>query len=532
MIKALLSIRFRALWAGMTAQSKQKKKKGKGMAVLMAVLYLYLAAVICGVMALLFSQLAPAYHTVGLDWLYFAMAGLMGFGIAVIGSVFTTQNQLYDAKDNDLLLSMPVPPRMILLSRMVPLLAMNLLFAGIVMIPAAVVYAVMVECSVWNLLLQLLGLLGVTALAQAIACLMGWGLHLLLSKLNKSFASMLYMVVFLGLYFYIYSQAGNILNMMAASGGAIADALKNWVWPVYALGQGSVGNIWLLIVFLAICAAAFGLVYWLLSVTFQKTATMRRSGKRRRLNLDAIKSASAGNALVSKELRHFLGSPVYLTNMGVGIVLVAAIAAAGVIFRGKLMMFLELPEFAGMVQPLLPLIIAGMLGYIASTICISTPSVSLEGKNLWILKSMPVSAKQILKEKLRFHCLLATPVAMAAALVLGTVYGCGLVGTVLCALTVGLLTVFCGVFGLLCGLKWARLDWLSEAYPCKQSVAVLVAMFGTMGVPLVLGLLYAAVSGLMGANVYLALCSLLLGVACFGLYRLLMGWGVRKWESL
>ena len=96
----------------------------------------------------------------------------------------------------------------------------------------------------------------------------------------------------------------------------------------------------------------------------------------------------------------------------------------------------------------------------------------------------------------------------------------------------GLLTLRCGLIGMVFGLLWARLDWISEAYPCKQSVSVIIAMLGTMGIPVVLGLLYAAVSGFVSAEVYLALCSALLGLICFGLYRLLMGWGVRKWDSL
>lgn len=532
MIGALLRVRFRALWVGLTAQGKKKKKNNKGTTILMAALYLYVAVVMCALMAMLFSRLAEPYHAMGLDWLYFAMAGLMALGFAIIGSVFTTQNQLYDAKDNDLLLAMPVSPGMILLSRMLPLLLMNLLFAGMVVIPAAVVYVVAVKFSFINLLLQVLGLLGITVLAQSIACIFGWGLHLLLSKLNKSFASMLYMVAFLGVYFYVYSKAERILNAMASGGAAIADSLRTWVWPIYALGQGSMGNVLLMLVFLLICGAVFGLVYWFLSATFLRTATARRSGKRRRLKLETLKSGSVSGALMSKELRHFLGSPVYLTNMGVGVVMMAGIAVAGVIFRGKLMMFLEVPEIAGFVEPLKPLLIAVILGYFACTICISTPAISLEGKSIWILKSMPVSAGQILRKKLGFHCLMATPVTAIAALILCTAYGCGLTGTMLCALSVGLLTVFCGVFGLLCGLKWARLDWISEAYPCKQSAAVAIAMFGTMGIILILGLLYAVVSDFISAEGYLTLCSAGLGTACFGLYRLLMDWGIRKWENL
>lgn len=375
MIRALIAVRLRALLAGFTTQARQKKKSGKGMAVLFAVLYIYVGIVICGMMAMLFGQLAPAYHAMGLDWLYFAMAGLMALGFSVFGSVFMTQSQLYDAKDNDLLLSMPVPPGAILLSRMVPLVLMNLVFGGLVIIPAAVMYAVLVEFSLWQILTQILGLLGVTALAQALACLLGWGLHLLLSRMNKSFASVLYTAVFLVLYFGIYSQAGNILNSMAAEGAAIGKALKSWVWPIYALGAGCAGSIWHLLAFLAICAAVFGLIYYLLSKTFLTSATARRSAKRRKLDLSAREGTAAG-AIIFKEWRHFLSSPVYLTNLGLGEILTAAVAVAGVIFRGKLLDVLAEMSFTGFdMMAYVPLVICGLLGFMVSMMFVSAPSV-------------------------------------------------------------------------------------------------------------------------------------------------------------
>ena len=532
MIRALITVRLRALLAGFTAQSRQRKKKSKGMAVLFAVLYLYVALVICGMMAMLFAQLAPVYHEAGLDWLYFALAGLMALAFSVFGSVFTTQNQLYDAKDNDLLLSMPVTPGAILFSRMVPLLLLDLVFGGLVMIPAAVMYAVLVDFSLWQLLAQLLGLLGVTFLAQGLSCLLGWGLHLLLSKMNKSIASLLYMLVFLGLYFTIYSRAQNILNAMAVQGAVIGDTVRSWMWPIYALGVGCAENGWYLLAFLAVCAAVFGVIYCLLSKTFLSAATTRRSARRRKLDLSAREGSAAG-AIIFKEWRHFVGSPVYLTNLGLGVIMAAALAVAGVIFRSKLLELLEEYSAAGLdMTGYFPLIICALLSFLVSTMFISAPSVSLEGKNLWILKSMPIGSKQIIQAKLGFHCLLTTPVTTLSGLVLAITYGCGPADVLLCAMVPGLLTVLCGMLGMLFGLKWARLDWISEAYPVKQGMASGITMFAMMGVPLVLGVCYGLLAQVLSLTVFLLLSALALALASFGLYRCVMTWGVEKWDAL
>ncbi|HIT34743.1 MAG TPA: hypothetical protein IAC31_09000 [Candidatus Faecousia intestinigallinarum] len=531
MIKSLLGVRFRALFAGLTAQNRKKKQKtSKGMLVLFGILYIYVIIVIGGLMGFTFFSLATPYHAMGLDWLYFAMAGLMGLAMAVLGSVFTTQSQLYDAKDNALLLSMPIPPRMILLSRMLPLLALNLLFASVVMIPAIIVYAVFVKTSWLMILLQCLNLLAICVIAQAIACLLGWLLHLLLSKMNKSFASVLYVVAFLAVYFFIYSQANTILTTMTANGQAIASALQTWVWPLYAMGQSCLGALVPFLAFAAISAALFGAVYLVLSLTFLRTATMQRAGrKRKKLDWSDAKVSNSMQAIVRKERRKFLGCPVYLTNMGMGIVLTLALPIAGLIFRRQILEFTVLLEIS---PSLIGLIICACLAFTISTTCISTPSVSLEGKNIWILKTMPVSSKQILRAKLRFHCLATIPVSAISGLVLALAFGCSLLDAALVALIPGLLSALSGVLGLICGLQWARLDYISEAYPCKQSMSVTVTMFSMMGLPMLLGIAYIPLYAMLTPTLYMALVSLVLAAICLGLYRVLNTWGTKKWESI
>ena len=530
MIKSLLQIRFRSLIAGMTAQARKKGKDSKGVYILFAVLYLYVFAVIAGMMGLTFYSLAEPYHAMGLDWLYFALAGLMGLGFAVIGSAFATQSQLYDAKDNPLLLSMPIPPKMILLSRMIPLLIMNLLFSGIVFIPAVVVYYMVIGFSPLAFPVQLVSLLSIVILAQTIACLLGWLLHLMLSRLNKSFASVLFLVVFLGLYFWIYSQANTILTSMVAEGQAIADALS-WVWPIYAMGQSCAGEFAYAPAFPLLSALCFTAVYVLLSATFLKTATMSSAGGRRtKLVLTVAKGEKPSEAIIRKELRKFLGTPVYLTNMGLGILMTAAMAVAGLIFRSEVLSQLSLiPQLSAF----LPLAICATLSFGISTTCITAPIISLEGKNLWILKSLPVSAKEILLSKLRFHCRLSVPVCVLSGLILSIAYGCDFLSILFCALIPGLLVVLNGLTGLICNLQWIKLDYISEAYPCKQALPVMVTMFGMMGVPLVLGLIYAfLLAPHISPSVFLALAAALLSAACLCFYRLLCTWGVRKWNQL
>ncbi|MBE6982566.1 MAG: hypothetical protein E7437_09660 [Ruminococcaceae bacterium] len=534
MIGTLLKLRFRSMLAGFTSQANTKGSKGKGFKILLALLGVYVAIAAFAMMWFLFDALALPYHMLGLDWLYFAMAGVIALGFSLLGSVFATQSQLYDAKDNALLLSMPIKPGHILLSRMLSLLGINLLFAGLIIVPAFAVYLSQIAFSWGTLLCLIPALLGVTVFAQALACLLGWVLHLILGKCNRSVASLLFMVVFLGLYFWIYSQANDILMSLTTSGAAIAGVLETWIWPLYALGRGCSGEPVYLLGYSGICAAVFFLVYLVLAKTFLASATASQaSKKRRKLELTGGTLRSPTAALVHKELKKFLGTPIFLTNMGLGLILTLALGVLGVVFRGKILSLLtvlsaQLPGF----EDLVPMFICAILLFLNSTCCLSTPTVSLEGKNIWIPKTMPIPARTILQAKLLFHLVLTVPVSVFCALILGIVYRIGTVALILTLLIAGLSACLNGTLGLWAGLRWAKLDYISEAHPCKQSMAVLVSMFGMMGLPVVLGFGYWALDSLFSPTGYMALVVLILTGASLGLYRIITTWGIKRWNNL
>ena len=81
----------------------------------------------------------------------------------IFGTVFTAKAQLFEAKDNELLLSLPVRPRDILASRMVSLLLWNLLFGVLVAVPALLAWTQAAR-------LPALGFVSFILLLPALAC--------------------------------------------------------------------------------------------------------------------------------------------------------------------------------------------------------------------------------------------------------------------------------------------------------------------------------------------------------------------------
>lgn len=134
---------LRSLWKLQWKQFAARMKKGNGKKTSGGwLVFLMLFLVVCMeiLMFVVFAELVPLCE-MGLTWLYFAMAGTAALALSMLGSVFMTQAQLYDAKDNERLLSMPIPPKYILLTRIAMLFTTTAGYTLAVLLPAFGIYA-------------------------------------------------------------------------------------------------------------------------------------------------------------------------------------------------------------------------------------------------------------------------------------------------------------------------------------------------------------------------------------------------------
>ncbi len=526
-MKNLMKIQLKSMLFRMR-QSGGKRMSG---ALILGLLIFSLACIEL-LLVLVWSQMTM-FCSMGLTWLYFSMAGIMALALAVFGSVFMTQTQLYDAKDNELLLSMPIRPLHILMSRMAVLLVLTGVFSLAALLPAYAVYAVAFGVTAQLVIGWVLSAAALILLAQAVCCALGWVLHWLLSRLrNKAAVSLAFTVLFLVLYFYFYANANNLLTQLMLSGEQIAAAVQGAAWPLYAVGMGMSGSLLYTLFTAALGAGAFALVSRVLAASFAHTVAAGNGGgaARRKRGKNDTRVRQPVQAVCRKELRKFLTSAVYLTNFGLGLVLVAALPIAALVFRGQI---LEMIGLLDGFRPFIAGVVVLVSAFCISTSCISAPSVSLEGKSLWVIRSLPVSGRTVLRGKLRMHCMLLVPLSAVCVLALALLVGCGIADALLAAAICGVFGWFVGVAGLVCNLLSPRFDWINEAGPCKQSAAVFLTIFGSYIVMVAFGGLFMLLySAGLPSTACLALCAAVLLLLTAGFHTLLMRWGGRRFETL
>ena len=497
-LKALLSVRLRAFGAYYTGASRSRKRQSKAQKLGFAALMLYAAFAFAMLFYTSFSQLAGVYAALRLEWLYFAMYAVMAFALMVFGTVFTAKAQLFEAKDNDLLLAMPVLPQDILFSRMASLLAMNYVLELVVAVPVLLAWHRASSLPALGILSFALLLLTLPCLALAVTSLLAWLLSLLSSKVrNKALMTTIGSLVFLGAYFAVIFRMNNYMTLLVQNGEQIADTLSGAVILVW-LGKAMAGSgAAELALSLLVTLVPFAAAYVILSRSFVSIVTTKRGFAKIRYEEKALKTSSADAALLKREFRHLGASSAYLLNSGLGVVfLLAAAVALAVKHEAVSGVFAQLPELAATAPVLFALAIGGMMG-----MTLFTPaSISVEGKNLWILQSFPVSGYQALRAKLRMANLLTLPAAFLAGL------SCAFVTDAwpLVTLTAVLFALFANLFGLREGILHARLDWTNEAQAVKQGWAVMITMFTCWGIILAAGALWMmGLAELVSADAFL-----------------------------
>ena len=532
-MKPLLLLQLRGMLASLLYTKSDDPSRRRPVVVALISLCLLFC---CGSFVLLFVSMFYMMGSalVGTEnaWLYWAFLGVMVFALDFISTVFLAKKQLFEAEDNEALLSLPLRPRDILLSRMLVILISNYFFALLCAVPAAGVWLFLGGFTPLGALFTLLCFLVLPLFALSLAALVGWLLSLLTARIkNKSLFTTIFSLLFLFGYFALMENIEGIIEGVINHADQVAEGMKTIFYPFFCFGMASMGKALYALLFLLMMVLPFLLTVWILSRTFlslatrQHTVSDNRVYKRKKQTQKTLRKT-----LLVRELRHLGASSTYMLNSGLGLIFVLVVAI------GAPFLFSALPPVEGEEGMLLQSFLGSLgitaISFTLSTILFTAPSISLEGETLWQLQSLPVRGRDILRGKLDMHLCLTAPITLIASLSLGIFVAKGPLMFLMTLVVPQVLNYAFALFGLWMGLLFPRLDWTSEAVVVKQSLSTFLAMLGNM---LIVGAYSALALPLdlilfAGAGQLLAL--LLFGGLTFLLHYLLLRWGEKKLTRL
>ena len=364
-----------------------------------------------------------------------------------------------------------------------------------------------------------------------LSCILGWVVALISSRLkNKNIVTVFLSLAFIAAYYYFYMKAYTMLQGILADAQSVGNSIQSALFPFYHMGLASEGRVGSMLIFTGIMAVLFGIVYVVLSRSFLRLVTINRGTAKAKYREKAVRAGTVSKALLRKELKRFLGSPTYMLNCGLGIVLMLVAGVALLIKAGTVSGMLS-QVFAGH-EDWMALLAVAAVCMITTMNDITAPSVSLEGKNLWLVQSFPVSSWQVLTAKLKLHMILTLFPALVLVICVEIVVHPAVIYGIMLPIITWLFVLLMGLIGLCLNLKMPNVDWTNETVPVMQSMGVMLTLFGGWAVVLALAGLYVVARNALPPVAYLLCVAVLLAVISGVLLIWVKTKGARIFESL
>lgn len=533
MIKILVKNRLSSVisaFLGRGAKNGKNKTSGARVA-LFIFLYLFLAACFCFMSIYFALGFAQVFIPSGASPIYFAMFIIVTFSFLFLFSIFETKSELFECRDNELLLSMPIKPLDITLSRVCVVLILNYLEELIILGPAVVIYFLF-SFDIVGVLGSLLVFLILPPLATALASGVGYIIALISKRVKrKSFIAVLLTVAFLLVYFYFVNVLSESMENIISIGETILVNMGEAPVLLF-IGNTVFFKPLPLILFILISALVCTAVFAFISKHYIGIVTASHSSSNKKYKAVKSEKKSLTSALTRKELSRFFSSATYMLNGGIGLIFSLGISVFILIKKSMIFEIAESLELTSSPVELIAPIMISVLVMMQSMNMISASALSLEGKSFWIPKSMPVTAREALLSKSLAQTVITLPVCLVSAVLLAIASGADFKYFVMFILITLASNVFFALLGLALNVAFPKFSFTNEAEVVKQSMPVFLTMtlqFILSVAIIVLNFVTAMFSsGFIGTLITLVLLSAL----SVGFYFVLTGPCARKYESI
>jgi ABC-2 type transport system permease protein len=448
--------------------------------------------------------------------------------ISLVTTIYKANGYLFSPKDYDMLASMPISSKDILLAKMLMLLITNYLFVFISYLPGVIVYGMNVHVTIWFYLANIIIMFFIPFIPMVIGSILSYIITRISLRFKKN-QLVLTILVFLlfGLIMvgsFAYTQ---ILDMIVEQSASILDQIKYFYYPAHLLIKTLLeGSIFAFLAFLTLSLIIFAISIIVINKQYQKmNAKLKETFQQSNYKLEELEVQSPLTAIFKKDLKRYFGSTMYFINTAFGMFLLLIITVAS-IFTGTSV----ISTMIGMDISNLPVfeIILIMFVVINSLSSTTSPSISLEGKYMWIIKSMPIDPKTIYKSKLLLNLLVIVPIELTSAIVLSIVFGFSWIEVIL-LITIPMIYAFAmAVGGLLINILKPTFQWEQEVTVVKQSMSVLFTMLYGMALVAAPIVIYTSVQ-VTNIYIFASLVGGLVLMLTWVMYGWVMTTGVKRY---
>ena len=477
----------------------------------------------------MFSEMAVYMAQLKLGDMYYTSVGSMVFAVLFFTDITLVQNQLFESKYNDVLLSMPITATDMMISRMLVILCYNYILLRAFGIPGLVAWIVKAG-FVWGELIRFI-LISVIwpMLAMTLGVLFGYVLMRISARSrHKNLTKMILFVGFMIVYyFFIFMDHSQLEEFFIDSGIMSVDGTLSFInWFGRAV---YFGDVWSIIGIVVVSIVPFAIMFMIVRKHFFRLISSSQDTVRIEYKEKELKTHSVTFTLLYRELKHLGSSFIYLSNTSFAVIL-AYIGAFALLIAWNSIFGEMLPIIGNEMAVVMALTVAL---FFISTYILSASLISIEGHSIEALKTFPLDTYDIIHSKLLFHYLLMAPAALLFSIAVVLRGKPGLSLSISVFLLPQLFLRFTDCLGLWLNLRHHRMDWATEAEVVKRGLAVFLAMLISMAVISLAGGLYlGVVYKYLAYDTYLLLCCGIAAMGAIGFYLLDTTIGVKIFNRI
>jgi len=297
------------------------------------------------------------------------------------------------------------------------------------------------------------------------------------------------------------------------------------VWLVDGLG----GDVLSGVLFAGVSLLAAAIFIVLYAKGFRGiNARMTERFSRASYRMQALSVSGRFGALLKRDVRGYFSSYIYVLNTAFGVLMATAYIIMLIFMDYETVAaMLGMPSGSDFMVPvtLVVMVFCAVMG--TTTAC----SISIEGKQIWILKSLPVRFADIAKSKIALSLLVSAPLLVLDTIIMAVIFGFAAAQFVAVALVVLLCCLMAALGGLTVNLLFPNMEWKSQVQAVKQSASIIVAMLLHIGIVAVPCVVYI-VLGMPDLTMFLFGVSVYLLAVCGGLWMFLQTRGTKIFMQL
>ncbi len=458
-------------------------------------------------------SMSIGYGKIGISYAIPVLSALVISGMAFVLTLFKTNGYLFAFREYDMLMSLPFKAKTVAGCKFLSMYIDSIPWFMSISIAMMIGYGIYESAAIWVYPLWIVLSIVLPIIPMLIASFIGF----IIARISAGFKKTNIVQVILTIIFilFIFSLRfiiedlirNNKVEATLYKASQITDDIAGYYlpakWFVSAVRDGNLLSILLLVV---VSVILFVLLFSIVGRSYIRiNSALKSHASSKKYKMTSQKSRSVISAIAFKEYRRMIGSPNYLINAGMGIILSLIVSLIFLILGmdwviDKVMK--GAPLDAASLTPAIPFIVFLFTGMIATTAW--TPS--LEGKNIWIIRSLPLEMKKVYQGKMLFNVLLFAPTTAVSIILMCISARASILDSVLYVILGISLVAYSTCWGCVCGIKHMTFDWENDVDVIKKGTATLIYMLPNMIV--VMGLI--ALSVFLGMRMSHVLLSLIM----------------------